>query len=256
MTPGAELTPQIVARGNPTVLDLVVAIASAAAAAYAMARPSLVGSIAGVAIATALVPPLCSAGLSLAYRSVAHAQGATLLFSTNFVAIVLTAAGTFRLMGISAARARSRQKRWVMRVVATLGIAAIAFLIPLQRALDRSLVEAKPQPATYPLARSVIEALEAHIEQDQQLELIAAGRPSSPHDPTDVVVILGTPGGLDPEFGRELIDIVHRTMEDSSLAVEVHCIRELWRESSVLNPSQEDTQADATDTADESEEPE
>ena len=58
ITPGAELTPQIYARGEPTVLDLVVALASAAAAAYALARPNLVGSIAGVAIATALVP-LC-----------------------------------------------------------------------------------------------------------------------------------------------------------------------------------------------------
>ena len=76
VTPGSELTPQILARGNPTALDLVVALASAAAAAYALARPSLVGSIAGVAIATALVPPLCSVGLSLAYLSFANALGA------------------------------------------------------------------------------------------------------------------------------------------------------------------------------------
>ena len=67
VAPGAELTPQIYARGAPTLLDLGVAVASAAAAAYALARPNLVGSIAGVAIATALVPPLCSVGLSLAY---------------------------------------------------------------------------------------------------------------------------------------------------------------------------------------------
>lgn len=232
ITPGAELTPQIVARGNPTVLDLVVALASAAAAAYALARPNLVGSIAGVAIATALVPPLCSGGLALAYRNVPTAQGAALLFSTNFVAIVLAAAATFRLMGVTAARAQSRQRNWVIRTTAAMGVAAIVFIIPLQRALDRSLVEAKPQPATFPLARSVVEALEAHIEQTPQLELIAAGRPSSPHDPTDVVVILGTPGTLDPQFGSELIEIVHRTMNNDSLVVEVHCIRELWQESS------------------------
>ena len=74
LTPGNELTPQILARGDPTAFDLVVA------AAYALARPSLVGSIAGVAIATALVPPLCATGLSLAYRDYANAEGAALLF--------------------------------------------------------------------------------------------------------------------------------------------------------------------------------
>ena len=56
-TPGEELTSQIYARGQPTILDLFIAVASAAAASYALARPNLVGSIAGVAIATALVPP-------------------------------------------------------------------------------------------------------------------------------------------------------------------------------------------------------
>ena len=72
LTPGNELTPQIYARGEPTVLDLIVAVASAAAAAYALARPNLVGSIAGVAIATALVPRLpdfCSSGPTTASKS-------------------------------------------------------------------------------------------------------------------------------------------------------------------------------------------
>lgn len=231
VTPGAELTPQILSRGNPTLLDLVVALASAAAAAYALARPSLVGSIAGVAIATALVPPLCSAGLAFAYASLSLAKGAALLFSTNFVAIVIAAALTFRVMGITAAKAQSRQRLWVFRVAAALGVAIILFLIPLQRALNRSLVEAKPQPATYPLARSVIEALEYRIEQEANVELIAAGRPSSPNDTTDVLVFVGAPGELDRAFGREIIDIVKTTMQNDSLTVEVHCLRELWQES-------------------------
>ena len=72
-----------------------------------MARPSLAGSIAGVAIATALVPPLCSVGVSLAYHYYDTATGAGVLFLTNFVAIVLGAAATFGLMGVTASRAQS-----------------------------------------------------------------------------------------------------------------------------------------------------
>jgi len=186
ITPGAELTPQIHARGNPTLLDLVVALASAAAAAYAMARPNLVGSIAGVAIATALVPPLCSVGLSLAYWDFANAQGAGLLFGTNFVAIVLSAGLTFRLMGVTSSRAERRQRLWVFRTAAVMGVAVIVLLVPLQRALNRTILEAKPQAATFPLARYVVNALEAHINTVDDIELIAAGRPSSPYDNTDV----------------------------------------------------------------------
>ena len=65
----------------------MVAVASAAAAAYALARPNLSGSVAGVAIATALVPPLCSVGLSMAYGDLTTARGAALLFATKFLAI-------------------------------------------------------------------------------------------------------------------------------------------------------------------------
>ena len=54
------------------------------------------------AIATALVAPLCSVGLSLAYNDVTNAQGAALLFATNFLAIVLSAAITFRIIGSTA----------------------------------------------------------------------------------------------------------------------------------------------------------
>lgn len=48
ITPGTELTAQIYARGQPTILDLLIAVASAAAASFALARPNLVGSIAGI----------------------------------------------------------------------------------------------------------------------------------------------------------------------------------------------------------------
>jgi uncharacterized hydrophobic protein (TIGR00271 family) len=231
VTPGAELTPQIFARGEPTILDLIVAVASAVAAAYALARPNLVGSIAGVAIATALVPPLCSVGLSLAYQDFGNALGAALLFGTNFVAIVLSAAITFRIMGVAPERVGTRQRTWVFRTAAIFGVLVIGFIVPLQLALMRSAAEVKPQPMTYPLPWVVTEALEGYIEKDPDIQLIAAGRPASPHETSDVVMILGAPRDLEPEYARELIEVVRREMEDDSLVIEVHAIRELWQET-------------------------
>jgi uncharacterized hydrophobic protein (TIGR00271 family) len=232
LAPGQELTPQIVARGNPTALDLVVALASAAAAAYALARPSLVGSIAGVAIATALVPPLCSVGLSLAYGSYSIAKGAALLFGTNFVAIVLSAAFTFRCMGVSSAQVGVRQRNWVFRTASILMVTAIVLYIPLHIALQRSLIEPKAQPLSFPLAVSVVAALERHVAKDPDVQLIAAGKPSSLRDRADVIIILGAPRDLDRNYAQPIIDLLRHEMRNDQLKVEIHCIRELWQESS------------------------
>jgi uncharacterized hydrophobic protein (TIGR00271 family) len=232
ITPGAELTPQVYARGEPTVLDLIVALASAAAAAYALARPNLVGSIAGVAIATALVPPLCSVGLSIAYQDFQNAFGASLLFLTNFLAIVLGAAITFSLIGITAAHADSRQKRWVFRVAGILGITTIAICVPLQNALVGSLVETKPQPRAYPLAKVVIDAIEDRVEAHPNAWLISAGLASSRLASSDVVLIIGSTKEIDASFADELVETVRQQMRDDSLIVEVHCVDEHWHETS------------------------
>jgi uncharacterized hydrophobic protein (TIGR00271 family) len=230
MTPGIELTPQILARGDPTLLDFMVALASATAASFAMARPNLLGSIAGVAIATALMPPLCSVGLSLAYLNFSNAMGASLLFATNFVSIVLGSALTFRLMGVTSTALGSRQRQWVSRTSIALVLAAILFSLPLHNALQRSLIEPKPQPRTYPLAGSVIDALERHIDQQADVALIAAGQPSTTHANADVVLVIGAPNDLEPAYAKGLIDVVRREMRDDSLVVEIHCLRELWQQ--------------------------
>ena len=101
---------EILNRTNPTLIDLGVAMAAGGAAAYANTLRSIISSIAGVAIAVALVPPLavCGIGLALGHTATAEfglslsefglysggadiALGAFLLFFTNFVGIVAVA---------------------------------------------------------------------------------------------------------------------------------------------------------------------
>ncbi len=66
-TPIERLTSEMTGRLSPTILDLFVAIVSGAAAAYAKSDEKILGSLAGVAIAVALVPPIAVAGIGLGW---------------------------------------------------------------------------------------------------------------------------------------------------------------------------------------------
>lgn len=228
LTPGEELTPQVIVRGDPDILDLLIALFSSVAASFALARPGLLGAVAGVAIATALVPPLCSVGIALAYGQHLIALGAAVLFATNVVAIILAAAITFRLMGATAIHAAPRSRRWVYRVVAVLAVAAIVLAFPLERGLRRQIEFGRPQPLAYPLPRSVVNALTDRLEQDQGVELMLAGRPGGIDDDFDVVLWLSTREPLPRSYILELSAIVRREMEDENLVVEVRSVMEAW----------------------------
>ena len=99
--PIERLTPEMSGRLSPTLLDLFVAVASGVAAAYAKSNQNILGSLAGVAIAVALVPPLAVAGIGLGWFDWHMFSAAFLLFITNLVGIVLAAAFTFVMLGFS-----------------------------------------------------------------------------------------------------------------------------------------------------------
>ena len=97
-SPLDQVTSEIAARTQPTLLDLMVALFSAVAGAYATVRGQQ-GTIIGVAIATALMPPLAVVAFGLATQRWEVAGGAALLFATNFVTIALVTTLVARLYG-------------------------------------------------------------------------------------------------------------------------------------------------------------
>ncbi|MEA3301808.1 MAG: TIGR00341 family protein [Pseudomonadota bacterium] len=101
LLPELELTDEIKARIHPTVLDMGVAIVSGIAAAYSKSFKEVVQSLAGVAIAVALVPPLATAGIGLGLGDWQVFWQAFLLFNTNFFGIILAAILTFLVLGYS-----------------------------------------------------------------------------------------------------------------------------------------------------------
>ncbi len=90
---------EVLVRAHPNPFDLVVALAGGAAAAYALAQPHLSAALPGVAIATALMPPLCTAGIGISMGDWNIAGGALLLFLTNFAAISLGGIIVFLTLG-------------------------------------------------------------------------------------------------------------------------------------------------------------
>ncbi|MGB5975390.1 MAG: TIGR00341 family protein [Nodosilinea sp.] len=84
------LTDEILSRTEPTLLDLMVAMAAGAAGAFSKSRKHIADAFPGVAIAVALVPPLSAIGIGIALLNQSVFLGASLLFVTNLIGIVFS----------------------------------------------------------------------------------------------------------------------------------------------------------------------
>lgn len=93
------LSKEIIARTDPTLFDLMIAVAGGAAGAIAIVSPQISTAIVGVAIATALVPPLSATGILLARSEWMMAGGAFTLAFTNVVSIQFAFATVLWLNG-------------------------------------------------------------------------------------------------------------------------------------------------------------
>jgi uncharacterized hydrophobic protein (TIGR00271 family) len=145
--------PEILSRTSPSFLDLGVALAAGCAGAFAQTRPSIASSIAGVAIAVALVPPLAvtGIGLSLGRKATTEtglslgefglyaggadiASGAFLLFLTNLIGIVLVATLVFIAQ-------RYGNWRKALAAIAAITVASFLLIPPLNQTLHEIYVK-------------------------------------------------------------------------------------------------------------------
>ncbi|PFG42308.1 putative hydrophobic protein (TIGR00271 family) [Isoptericola jiangsuensis] len=159
-----ETNSQIASRVSPTLLDMLVALAAGAAGAFATADRRVASSLGGVAIAVALVPPLSVVGVSLGAGRPDDAAGALLLFGTNFVSIVLSAAVVFVLAGVADPAALRRGGRRIVLTLAPFVTAALLILLPLLLTTDGLLTTTGQQ-------RTAQDAVGTWLGQDSTLRL-------------------------------------------------------------------------------------
>lgn len=123
-----DLPSEVLARIRPTPIDLTIALAGGMAAAFALAMPSISAALPGVAIATALMPPLCTVGVGIATGRWDVAGGALLLFITNAVTIAFAAMLVFSAVGFTV---KKEEGRVVPRALVVTAIFTAILLIPL-----------------------------------------------------------------------------------------------------------------------------
>ncbi len=107
-----ELGSEILARTQPTLIDLLIAIVAGGISGYAKIRPSIGDAIPGTAIAVALMPPLCVVGLSLSQGEWLAAKGAALLYLTNLIGINLACLAVYVLSGYARSNELGRNLSW------------------------------------------------------------------------------------------------------------------------------------------------
>ena len=138
ISPLQTITSEIASRTRPSLLDLGVAIFSSIAGAYAMIR-GREGTIVGVAIATALMPPLAVVGFGLATWNGTVFRGSLFLFVTNLTAIALTATAMARLYGFSSTLSEKQTQLQAFLIFA----AFVALAIPLFLSLRQIVWESQ-----------------------------------------------------------------------------------------------------------------
>ena len=138
-------TSEMLGRGMPSLLDAGVALSGGVVAAFALARKEVSNALAGVAIAAALMPPVCTIGLGLALDNMALAGGATLLFVTNIVFIIVSEYVVLIWLGMRPRRGQERAfgvRLW-WGLIGTLLVVVVTLLVNLtQQASQISQIQA------------------------------------------------------------------------------------------------------------------
>lgn len=131
---------QIISRTAPRLMDLMAALVTGLAGAFALSRKDVSDTLPGVAIAVSLVPPLANVGILLALGRPDLASGSLLLFVTNYFAILLTGSLVFGLIGFSEAALTERSVSSKRKAIAIALIALMLIAVPLSYSSYRVIV--------------------------------------------------------------------------------------------------------------------
>lgn len=122
LTPLRSPSEELLARTRPHILDLGVAVLSGIAGAYAYAREEVAKTLAGVAIAVALVPPMTTAAIGLAWWNMPIFLGAALLLFTNLAGMLFAAGLSFFVLGFSPIKFAGKSLAFSLSLVLLLSV--------------------------------------------------------------------------------------------------------------------------------------
>jgi len=214
LSPWDDLSDQVISRGGPNLFDLGIAALSGMAAAYALARPGLTGTLVGVAIAVALVPPLAAVGIAAAKGEPTVAFGAALLFATNFLAIILGAAMVFRFFGLQVSRRGDDAPKWVRAVLVSLALGIVATSAPLVHNLTVQMRSGVSRPYARPLPRGLRESIVERVAREAGVRILSMSHSDIEHG-FGVEIVLVCDGQPPAGLSRELQELARAAMGEA-----------------------------------------
>jgi len=187
-----DATPEMLVRTQPNLIDLMVAVFAGFAGAYALLDERVSPALPGVAIATAIVPPLSTAGLCFALGAYRGGAGALLLFLANFVAILIVALITFAIAGLAPTMHFSSAKQFLRRYGVT-AVAFIAIVVILTHSMVRIVHDRFVKDRVETVLRSEFAKMNAseldrfeHRERDKTVHVMAIARSPELITPSEV----------------------------------------------------------------------
>ncbi len=164
---------EILARANPTLIDLGVALTAGAAGAFANSRRRIADALPGVAISVALVPPLSVFGIGLAWRNQDLYVGSLLLFVTNLISIIFSGGLVFIFQNYGDIR---RAKQGLLVSVITLAVLGVPLGLQMRNLIIkqnvRQSIERLIRLQTLDFTHTNIESLEINIDPQKNLVYI------------------------------------------------------------------------------------
>ncbi|MBN9501805.1 MAG: TIGR00341 family protein [Armatimonadetes bacterium 55-13] len=181
------LTAEILARTKPNLLDLIIALAGGAAGAYAVVSPKVSVGLVGVAISTALVPPLTTCGICLARGQMGLASGGFLLFLTNLVAIQCASSAVMYAHGFHRITRRPiGDSKYIGRLATSVGILLVLSVVlginlasTLARERFEQSVKDKLEAGLRPISGTYLVELRFVPETDLQIIVAVVRAPNS-----------------------------------------------------------------------------
>ena len=172
------------ARTTPRLIDLLAALATGLAGAFAIGRRDVSDTLPGVAIAISLVPPLANVGILLGAEQPELALGSLLLFVTNYVAILLTGSFVFGLMGypaaaLSGATPRARQVA-IVTVVLMIGLVAVPLGLASRGVIRDNLVESRVTEAAKSWTAGTGYRVMSVTTSDEKVSVVVTGTGAIP----------------------------------------------------------------------------
>lgn len=142
LSPLQETTPEILARTRPNLYDLIIAmLAGLAGAAAICTKKNFITIVPGVAIATAVIPPLSVAGFGIGIGSLRIFLGGFFLFFTNFVAIIFATCAVLFYYGftptIDSYLGGSSLRKRIVLLAAMLSIISVPLVYTLQESISQ-----------------------------------------------------------------------------------------------------------------------